>query len=432
MYRTELLKNFDPEIFGVLKDELYRQKNHLELIASENYVSEPVLIALGSVLTNKYAEGYPGKRYYGGCVNVDTAESLAIERAKEIFGADHANVQPHSGCQANQAVYKAVLKPGDKMLALDLNMGGHLSHGFKLTLTGSLYDCNFYGVNKETEMIDMDEVRRIAEEIKPKLILTGASAYSRFIDFEAFAKIAEDVGAYFMVDMAHIAGLIAGGVHPSPVPHAHFVTTTTHKTLRGPRGGMVLCKKDVTSVVTGKTLDMAKKINSAVFPGLQGGPLEHVIAAKAVCFKEALTDDFKDYVTRVVANSKKLCQELIERGFRIVSGGTDNHCFLVDLTAKNVNGQEAETALDKVGITVNKNLIPYDPLPPLKASGIRIGTPTVTTLGLGEGDMTAVAEFIDEAIKNREDDTKLAQINEQVVKLCQNKRRSDLYEDYYG
>lgn len=432
MYRTELLKKTDPEIYAVLKNELARQKRHLELIASENYVSEAVLIALGSVLTNKYAEGYPGKRYYGGCENVDTSESLAIERAKKIFGAEHANVQPHSGCQANQAVYKAILNPGDKMLALDLNMGGHLSHGFKLTLTGSLYDCHFYGVGKDTETIDMNEVRKIAHEIKPRLIITGASAYSRFIDFAEFAKIAAEVNAYFMVDMAHIAGLVAGGVHPSPVPHADFVTSTTHKTLRGPRGGLILCKAERKSRKNpDKPIDLAKKINSAVFPGLQGGPLEHVIAAKAVCFKEVLSDGWRTYCESIVKNAKKLCSEMAARGFRIVSGGTDNHLFLVDLTAKKVTGQEAEDALGKVGITVNKNLIPYDPLPPLKASGIRIGTPTVTTMGLKENDMPAVAEFIDEAIKNRADDARLAEIGTKVVKLCE-RCGADLYPDYYA
>ena len=392
MYSVKEISKIDPEIAKAIEDEVNRQRNKIELIASENFVSNAVIEALGTPLTNKYAEGYPGKRYYGGCEHVDVIENLAIERAKELFGAEHANVQPHSGAQANSAVYLAVLNPGDVILGMNLAHGGHLSHGSPANISGKLYRVVPYGVSRETSMIDYDELRKIALENKPKLIIAGASAYPRIIDFKAFREIADEVGAYLMVDMAHIAGLVAAGLHPNPVPYAHFVTTTTHKTLRGPRGGMILCKAE-----------FAKAINSAVFPGTQGGPLMHVIAAKAVSFKEALSEDFKLYQQQVVKNASALAKALSERGFKIVSGGTDNHLMLVDLTNKNITGKQAQHLLDEAMITVNKNSIPFDTASPFVTSGIRIGNTAVTTRGMKEDDMVEIAELIDMTLSNFEE-----------------------------
>lgn len=383
MYTTDEIRKQDPQVADAIEMEVERQRSKIELIASENFVSNAVIEAMGTPLTNKYAEGYPGKRYYGGCECVDIVENLAIERAKKIFGAEHANVQPHSGAQANMAVFFATLKPGDTVLGMNLSHGGHLSHGSPVNMSGTYFNIVQYGVDKDTQVIDYDEVERIAEECKPKLIVAGASAYSRTIDFERFAKIAEKVGAYLMVDIAHIAGIVAAGLHPSPVPYADFVTTTTHKTLRGPRGGLILCKEKY-----------AKMINKAVFPGIQGGPLMHIIAAKAVCFGEALTDEFKSYQTQIVKNAKALCGALIKRGFKIVSGGTDNHLMLIDLTNMNITGKEAEKLLDDVGVTVNKNTIPFETTSPFITSGIRIGTPAVTSRGFKEEDMDKIAEII--------------------------------------
>ncbi|MCI5971064.1 MAG: serine hydroxymethyltransferase [Clostridia bacterium] len=383
MYTTDEIRKQDPQVADAIEMEVERQRSKIELIASENFVSSAVIEAMGTPLTNKYAEGYPGKRYYGGCECVDIVENLAIERAKKIFGAEHANVQPHSGAQANMAVFFATLKPGDTVLGMNLSHGGHLSHGSPVNMSGTYFNIVQYGVDKDTQVIDYDEVEKIAEECKPKLIVAGASAYSRTIDFERFAKIAEKVGAYLMVDIAHIAGLVAAGLHPSPVPYADFVTTTTHKTLRGPRGGLILCKEKY-----------AKMINKAVFPGIQGGPLMHIIAAKAVCFGEALTDDFKAYQTQIVKNAKALCSALIEKGFNIVSGGTDNHLMLIDLTNMNITGKEAEKLLDEVGVTVNKNTIPFETTSPFITSGIRIGTPAVTSRGFKEEDMEEIANII--------------------------------------
>ena len=377
------VKKTDMELFEAMEREINRQKNKIELIASENFVSEAVMEAMGSPLTNKYAEGYPGKRYYGGCEYVDEVETIAIERAKKLFGAEHANVQPHSGAQANMAVFFAVLQPGDTVLSMSLAHGGHLSHGSPVNMSGKYFNIVPYGVNESEQKIDYDEVRRLALECKPKLILAGASAYSREIDFEKFSMIAKEVGAYFMVDMAHIAGLVAAGVHPSPVPYADFVTTTTHKTLRGPRGGLILCKEE-----------HAKAINKAVFPGIQGGPLMHVIAAKAVCFKEAMTDEFKAYQGQIAKNAKALSLALLEKGFDLVSGGTDNHLMLVDLRPFNMTGKEYEHRLDEVGITVNKNAIPFDPEKPGVTSGIRVGTAAVTSRGMVEEDMKEIAELM--------------------------------------
>jgi glycine hydroxymethyltransferase len=388
----DLIKQNDNELYSAMMEEKERQSINIELIASENFVSETVLEAMGSHLTNKYAEGYPGKRYYGGCEYVDKVENLARERAKKIFGADHANVQPHSGSNANFGVYFSVLKPGDKILGMDLSQGGHLTHGSPVNMSGSYFNVVFYGVNKETETIDYDEVREIAKREQPKLIVAGASAYSRFIDFKAFREIADEVGAYFMVDMAHIAGLVAAGLHPNPVEYADFVTTTTHKTLRGPRGGMILCKNE-----------FAQKIDKAIFPGIQGGPLMHVIAAKAVCFKEVMEDGFKAYQQQVLNNAKTLSQELSNRGFRIVSGGTDNHLMLVDLRNKNLTGKEAEKMLDEIHITTNKNTIPFDPQSPFVTSGLRIGTPAVTTRGMKEAEMVELASIIDGSLSKTED-----------------------------
>ncbi|WP_312700420.1 serine hydroxymethyltransferase [Sedimentibacter sp.] len=388
----DLIEKNDKELFNAMMEEKERQNVNIELIASENFVSEDVLQAMGSHLTNKYAEGYPGKRYYGGCEFVDKVENLARDRAKKIFGADHANVQPHSGSNANFGVYFSVLKPGDKILGMDLSMGGHLTHGSPVNMSGSYFNVVFYGVDKETETIDYDKVREIAKLERPKMIVAGASAYSRFIDFKQFREIADEVGAYFMVDMAHIAGLVATGLHPNPVEYADFVTTTTHKTLRGPRGGMILCKEE-----------FAQKIDKAIFPGIQGGPLMHVIAAKAVCFKEAMEDSFKIYQQQVLTNAKTLAKELTDKGFRIVSGGTDNHLMLVDLRNKGLTGKEAEKLLDEIHITTNKNTIPYDPQSPFVTSGLRIGTPAATTRGMKEAEMIELAGIIDNALSKNED-----------------------------
>jgi glycine hydroxymethyltransferase len=378
----------DEEIFRLIALEEKRQREGLELIASENFVSKEVREAVGSVLTNKYAEGYPGARYYGGCEVIDQVESLAIARAKALFGAAWANVQPHSGSQANMAVYMALMEPGDTLMGMDLASGGHLTHGAKVNFSGRLYKVVSYGVDPETERIDLEAVRRLALEHRPKVIVAGASAYPRFWDFEAFRKIADEVGAYLVVDMAHFAGLVAAGLHPNPVPHAHVVTSTTHKTLRGPRGGLIV----------GNDPELGKKIDKLIFPGIQGGPLEHVIAGKAVAFFEALQPGFKEYSRLVVENAKRLAQELAERGYRIVTGGTDNHLMLVDLRPKGLTGKEAEERLDAVGITVNKNAIPFDPKPPKVTSGIRIGTPAITTRGFTPEEMPKVAELIDRAL----------------------------------
>ncbi len=403
-----VLKDFDPDIFNAIENEKKRQMYGLELIASENLVSRAVLEAQGSILTNKYAEGYPGKRYYGGCEYVDVVENIAIERAKELFGTEHANVQPHSGSQANMAVYMATLNPHDRLLGMDLSNGGHLTHGARVSFSGKLYISFGYGVNPETGLIDYDEVQAIADEFKPRLIVCGASAYPRIIDFKRFREIADSVGAYLMADIAHIAGLVAAGLHPSPIPYCEFITTTTHKTLRGPRGGMILTKEF-----------FAKPIDKMVFPGMQGGPLMHVIAAKAVCFKEAMSEEFKEYQKQVVKNAKKLAQVLMESGFKLVSGGTDNHLMLVDLTDKKITGKEAEEALGKVGITVNKNTIPGDTQSPFVTSGIRIGTPAITTRGMKEKEMEKIGEFITETLNNIGNEKKYAVIREEVRKLCE-------------
>ncbi|ALP90909.1 MULTISPECIES: serine hydroxymethyltransferase [Clostridium] len=401
----ENIKREDKEIYDLIEKELDRQRKGIELIASENVVSEAVMEAMGSYLTNKYAEGYPGKRYYGGCHVVDEIEQIAIDRAKQLFGAEHANVQPHSGSQANMAVYFTVLEPGDTVLGMDLSHGGHLTHGSPVNFSGKLFKFVSYGVDKETEMIDYENVRQIALECKPKLIVAGASAYSRTIDFAKFREIADEVGAYLMVDMAHIAGLVAAGVHPSPVPYCDFVTTTTHKTLRGPRGGLILCKEKY-----------AKDLNKNIFPGIQGGPLEHIIAAKAVCFKEALDPKFKEYAENVVENCIELAEQLIKRDFKIVSGGTDNHVFLVDLNNKDITGKEAEQLLDSVGITANKNTVPNETRSPFVTSGIRIGTAAITTRGFVKEDMAEIAAIMDEAIANREGD--LSGLKARVEALC--------------
>lgn len=397
------LKKIDPEIAAIIAEEEKRQAQNIELIASENFVSSAVMEAAGSVLTNKYAEGYPHKRYYGGCEVIDKAEELAIKRAKELFGAEHANVQPHSGSQANQAVYISQVPKGGTILAMDLTHGGHLTHGSPVNMSGKYYNFVHYGVTKEKEIIDYDQVRALAEEHQPDLIVAGASAYPRVINFKTFKEIADSVGALFMVDMAHIAGLIAAGLHPNPVEVADFVTTTTHKTLRGTRGGMILCKEKY-----------AKDIDKAIFPGLQGGPLMHIIAAKAVSFKEALTDEFMDYQQQIIDNARTLAEELKSYGMRLVSGGTDNHMMLVDLNNMEITGKAAEEALDKVGITVNKNTIPFETKSPFVTSGIRIGTPAVTTRGMKEKDMKKIAEFIFEALKNIDDQEKLKAMKKEV------------------
>ena len=400
------LKDYDNDVFAACDRELKRQQHNIELIASENIVSEAVLLAAGSVLTNKYAEGYPGKRYYGGCVHVDEVEEIARERAKKIFGADHANVQPHSGANANLAVFFALLTPGDTVMGMNLAHGGHLSHGSPVNISGKYFNIVPYGVNEETGMIDYDEMERIAKECKPKLIVSGASAYSRTIDFARIRKICDEVGAYMMVDIAHIAGLVAAGLHPNPVPYADVVTTTTHKTLRGPRGGMILCKEE-----------LAQKIDKAIFPGIQGGPLMHIIAAKAVAFGEALTNEFKEYQTQVVKNAKALSDALIKEGFNIVSGGTDNHLMLLDLRAFNITGKEMEHRLDEVHITANKNTIPNDPQSPFVTSGIRIGTPAVTTRGFKEEEMKKIAHWIRLIAEDFEANKET--VSKEVVELCE-------------
>ncbi len=398
----------DPEIYGAIRKETEREEYTIELIASENFVSEAVLEAAGSVMTNKYAEGYPSKRYYGGCGNVDIAENLAIERAKQIFGAEHVNVQPHSGSQANMAVCFAVLNPGDTVMGMNLSHGGHLTHGHPLNFSGKLYNIIPYGVSKETETIDYDEAEALADEHKPKLIIVGASAYPRVIDFVKFRKIADKVGAKVMVDMAHIAGLVAAGIHPSPVPYAEFVTTTTHKTLRGPRGGMIMCREE-----------FAADINRALFPGIQGGPLMHIIAAKAVAFKEALLPEFKTYQQQVVKNAKAMAEQFKKRGINLISGGTDNHLMLIDLRESKFSGKEAEEALDLAGITVNKNTVPFDPRKPFITSGIRIGTPAVTTRGMKEAEMVIIADLIADTIENIGDTARYEKTRAAVRKLCE-------------
>ncbi len=396
----------DPEIYSAIEAEKKRQMDVIELIASENLVSRAVLEAAGSVMTNKYAEGYPRHRYYGGCQCVDVAEDLARDRAKAVFGAQHANVQPHSGAQANTGVYFAAIQPGDTVLGMNLAHGGHLTHGSPVNISGKYFNFVAYGVDQKTERIDYDRVREIAKECKPKLIVAGASAYPRIIDFAVFREIADEVEALLMVDMAHIAGLVAAGLHPSPVPHAQFVTTTTHKTLRGPRGGLILC-----------TQEWGQRIDKAIFPGIQGGPLMHIIAAKAVAFREALDPSFKDYQGQIVKNAKVLAEELMARGYRLVSGGTDNHLMLVDLTAKGITGRQAEVALDEVGITVNKNGIPFDKKKPTVTSGIRIGTPAITTRGMKEDDMKVVASLIDRALSSIGDEEEKARILADVAVL---------------
>ena len=403
---AESLKNLDPEVFDAIRKEKAREHEKIVLIASENYASQAVLEAQGSIFTNKYAEGYPSRRYYGGCEYADIVENLAIERAKAIFGADHVNVQPHSGSQANMAVFFSVLKPGDTILGMSLSHGGHLTHGATVSFSGMLYKSVSYGVNKDG-VIDHDEVRRCAKEHRPKLIIVGASAYSRQFDFGTFAEIAREVGAYLMADVAHIAGLIAAGVHPSPLPHADFVTTTTHKTLRGPRGGMIMCRAE-----------HAKAVDKMIFPGIQGGPLVHVIAAKAVALKEAMTEGFRTYQRNVVENARILAAELIKRDFNVISGGTDNHLMLIDLTNKDCTGKDAETALDSAGITVNKNSIPYDMRPPAVTSGIRLGTPSITTRGMGPAEMKEISAIIDAVISNNKEPQKIRQFAGRVRELC--------------
>jgi len=406
------LREYDREIMEAMEKEMKRQEEHIELIASENFVSIPVMEAMGSHLTNKYAEGYPGRRYYGGCEYVDMVEEIAINRLKKLFGAEHANVQPHSGSNANLGVYFAILEPGDTVLGMNLSQGGHLTHGSPVNISGTYYNFVAYGVDKETEMIDYEQVREVALKTKPKLIVAGASAYPRTIDFAKFREIADEVGAYLMVDMAHIAGLVAAGLHPNPVPYSDFVTTTTHKTLRGPRGGAILCKEKY-----------AKLIDKSIFPGIQGGPLMHVIAAKAVSFKEALTEEFKEYQKQIVKNAKALAESLTGRGFRLVSGGTDNHLILIDVRSKRLTGKKAEALLEEVNITTNKNTIPFDPEKPAVTSGIRIGTPAVTTRGMKEAEMEEIAELIDLALDETKD---RAEIRNRVLDLC---NRFPLYKN---
>lgn len=408
------LKATDPQVYEAIEKETAREREKIVLIASENYASRAVLEAQGSIFTNKYAEGYPGRRYYGGCEYADEVENLAKERAIELFGVEHVNVQPHSGSQANMAVYFAFLKPGDRILGMDLRHGGHLSHGASVNFSGAFYTNVPYGVSAETGYIDYDEVRRLARDNRPRMIVVGASAYSRIIDFEAFKDIADEVGAFLMADIAHIAGLVATGLHPSPVPHADFVTTTTHKTLRGPRGGMIFCKKQY-----------GKAIDKMIFPGIQGGPLMHVVAAKAVALKEALTPEFRQYQASVVANARRLAGELKDRGFEIFSGGTDNHLMLIDLNNKGITGSEAEEVLDKAGISVNKNSIPFDQRPPTVTSGIRLGTPSVTTRGMGEEEMAEIAGIIDGVLSNGHDEAALAEFSSRVRDLC---RRFPIYK----
>ena len=403
----DALKSTDPDVYAAIEAEETRQRDKLLLIASENFASPAVLAAQGSLMTNKYAEGYPGKRYYGGCQHVDTVEELAIQRAKELFGADHVNVQPHSGSSANMAAYLSVLKPGDTILGMDLAHGGHLTHGSKVSFSGMIFKAFSYGVDRQTETIDYDAVQKLADECRPRMLVVGASAYARVLDFPRFQQIAKSVGAYLMVDIAHIAGLIATGLHPSPVPFADFVTTTTHKTLRGPRAGIVMCKAE-----------HAKAVDKIIFPGLQGGPLMHVIAAKAVAFKEALSPSFKKYQQQVIANARALAQGLVDRGYKIVSGGTDTHLFLVNLTNKGITGKEADAALDAAGIIVNKNAVPYDEKPPSVASGIRLGTPIVSTRGMRETDMKEIVALIDRVLQHRHDATVLEEVRAQAKALC--------------
>ncbi|MBI3581292.1 MAG: serine hydroxymethyltransferase [Nitrospinae bacterium] len=409
------LSNTDPEIFEAIRNETRRQSSTLEMIASENFVSEAVLEAQGSVMTNKYAEGYPGKRYYGGCEFVDVAESLAIARAKTLFGVDHANVQPHSGTQANTAVFIAALKPGDTILGMNLSHGGHLSHGHPLNISGRLYKVAAYGVNRDTERVEEDELMALAKEQRPKLIIAGWSAYPRVLDFSAFRRAADEVGAVLMTDMAHFAGLVAAGIHPSPVPYSEFVTTTTHKTLRGPRGGMTMCRQQY-----------AKELDVALFPGIQGGPLMHVIAAKAVAFKEALEPDFKKYQDQIVKNCRTLADELVGHGFRLVTGGTDVHLLLVDLRTKKLTGKAAQIALERAGITTNKNTIPFDPEKPMITSGIRIGTPALTTRGMREEQMRSIAKWMAEVLNDPENETTASSVRNKVEGMC---REFPLYAD---
>ena len=403
----DALQATDPEVYAAIDAEEERQRNKLLLIASENFASPAVLAAQGSLMTNKYAEGYPGKRYYGGCQHVDTVEELAIQRCKQIFGAEHVNVQPHSGSQANMAAYLSVLKPGDTILGMDLAQGGHLTHGSKVNFSGMIFRAFSYGVDRQTETIDYDAVRKLAEECRPRMIVVGASAYARTLDFPKFEAIAKGVGAYLMVDIAHIAGLIASGLHPNPIPYADFVTTTTHKTLRGPRGGVVMCKAE-----------HAKAVDKFVFPGMQGGPLMHVIAAKAVAFKEALSPSFKRYQQQVIANARVLAQGLLDRSYKIVSGGTDTHLMLVNLTNKGITGKEADAALDAAGLIVNKNAVPYDEKPPAVASGIRLGTPIVSTRGMKEAEMKEIVGLIDRVLQHRHDTAVLERIRDQAKALC--------------
>src|SRR6188508_90389 len=411
----ENLSKTDPEVADAIRNETRREGSQLEMIASENFVSEAVLEALGSVLTNKYAEGYPGKRYYGGCEFVDVAETLAIARARKLFGAEHANVQPHSGAQANMTVYLTLLKPGDTVLGMNLSHGGHLTHGHPLNFSGKLYSIVPYGVRKDDERIDYDELEKLAHEHKPKMIMVGASAYPRVIDFERIGAVGKAIGAPVVTDMAHIAGLVAAGVHPSPVAHSDFVTTTTHKTLRGPRGGMVLCRAQYQ-----------KDLDRTVFPGIQGGPLMHIIAAKAVCFKEAMEPGFADYQKQIVANAKRLAAALSTQGFRLVSGGTDNHLMLVDVFSKGITGKAAEAALGKAGITVNKNAIPFDQNPPMTASGIRVGTPAITTRGMQEAEMDQIGDLIARVLASPDDDRTAQVVKDEVERLC---RRFPLYPE---
>jgi len=404
---SDILHKVDPEVAGAIESEHGRQRSRLQLIPSENFTTPAVLEAQGCIMTNKYAEGYPGHRYYRGCEYVDVIEQLAIDRAKELFGAEHANVQPHSGSQANMAVFFSVLQPGDAVMGMELSHGGHLTHGSPASFSGRFFDVFHYGVDPKTEIIDLAEVRKLALARKPKLIIVGASSYPRSIEFEGFARIAAEVGAYLMADIAHTAGLIAGGVHPSPFPHADFVTVTTHKTLRGPRGGMILCKKE-----------HAKKIDKMVFPGIQGGPLMHVIAAKAVCLKEAMTEEFTDYQRRIVRNAARLAGEFSERGLRLITGGTDTHLMLIDVTNRGLTGKEAADILDQAGITVNMNTIPFDKNGPNVTSGIRPGTPSVTTCGMGEEEMVTIAGLVDKALDARSDKASLANVREKVRNLC--------------
>ena len=403
----DALKATDLDVYAAIEAEEQRQREKLLLIASENFASPAVLVAQGSLMTNKYAEGNPGKRYYGGCQHVDRVEELAIQRCKQIFGAEHVNVQPHSGSQANMAAYLSVLKPGDTILGMDLAQGGHLTHGSKVNFSGMIFRAFSYGVDRETETIDYDAVRKLAEECRPRMLVVGASAYARTLDFPKFHDIAKSVGAYLMVDIAHIAGLIAAGFHPSPIPYADFVTTTTHKTLRGPRGGVVMCKAE-----------HAKAVDKFIFPGMQGGPLMHVIAAKAVAFKEALSPAFKRYQQQVIANARTLAQGLLDRGYKIVSGGTDTHLMLVNLTNKGITGKEADAALDAAGIIVNKNAVPYDDKPPAVASGIRLGTPIVSTRGMRESEMRDIVALIDRVLQHRQDPTVLEEVRAQARALC--------------